>query len=260
MIDLPVLLVLCLSALVAGCMNSLAGGGTLLTFSALLVVLAPLGPEAGVVANATSTVALLPGSVAGAWGYRREMARGRPWLLLLSGPSVVGGILGTLLVTRLNPAYFDALVPWLLLLAGLLFLGDTLLRRERPAQVAPAKPSPHARVGLVLFQFAVAVYGGYFGAGIGILMISALALMGVGHMHQLNALKTVLAALINAMSVVVFVVERKVDWNYAWPMALAAIVGGYGGARGALLLPARRVRWLVIAIAFGVAVYFFAGR
>jgi uncharacterized protein len=257
MLDSPEMLaLLCVSALAAGAVNSLAGGGTLLTFSALLVVLAPLGAEAGVLANGTSTVALVPGSMGGAWGYRRQLARTRRWLLLLVGPSLVGGGVGTLLVTRMPPEYFDHLVPWLLLTAAVLFLAQSLVRissADRPA-------SPMSRWSLVLlmiFQFGVAIYGGYFGAGIGILMLSALALMGLGNVHEANALKTVLASCINGVSVIVFVMDGKVDWRYAPPMALAAIVGGYLGAHGSQLLRPTVVRWIIVAIAFGMTGYLF---
>jgi uncharacterized membrane protein YfcA len=256
--DLSLFAVLCLCALAAGAVNSLAGGGTLLTFPALLVALEPLGAvEASVVANGTSTVALVPGSFAGAWGYRRQLEQTRRWVGLLLGPSLAGGALGALLVTRLDPRYFAALVPWLLLSAGLLFLADTVLRRAPAADVPPRPPTPATALTLVFFQFGVAVYGGYFGAGIGILMISSLALMGLGHMHQINALKNLLAVGINGVSVLVFALEGKVVWQYALPMAGAAVLGGYLGARVAQRLRPRYVRWLVIAIAFGLAVVFF---
>src|SRR5580704_1151737 len=114
---------LCVTALIAGGVNAIAGGGTLITFPALL---AALGPAAGVLANATSTVALVPGSLAAAWGYRRQLSDARRWLILLIGPSLVGGVIGSLLLTRLNPAWFDALVPWLILVATLLLLIDSL--------------------------------------------------------------------------------------------------------------------------------------
>ena len=114
---------LTLSALVAGAVNAIAGGGTLITFPALLAILTPVyGPTAAVLANATSTVALVPGSFAAAWGYRRMLSDARRWLALLIVPSLVGGVIGSLLVTRLDPRYFDALVPWLILVATLLFL------------------------------------------------------------------------------------------------------------------------------------------
>jgi uncharacterized membrane protein YfcA len=250
---------LCLSALVAGAVNSLAGGGTLLTFPVLIAALAPsLGrDEAAVVANATSTVALVPGSLAGAWGYRREIPAARRLLLLLAGPSVVGGIIGSLLVTRLDPKYFAELVPWLLLTAALVFLVDTVVGRTRSVDRLSKPPTRGATAVLILFQLGVAIYGGYFGAGIGILMISSLALMGVGDMHRMNALKTVLNACINGVSVVVFIADGKVHWPFALPMTVAAILGGYLGARLALRIEPRYVRWAVICIGFGLAALYF---
>jgi uncharacterized membrane protein YfcA len=247
---------LCLSALAAGAVNAMAGGGTLLTFPTLLAVLSPLGPaEAAVVANATSTVALVPGSLAGAWGYRTEMRQVRRWVPLLIGPSLAGGAVGALLVTRLDPHYFAALVPWLILTAALLFLGQPLVARLTGPR--PATPSAGAVAAVAAFQFLVAVYGGYFGAGIGILMLSALALMGLADVHQMNALKALLAVGINGISVVVFVVDRKVCWRYALVMAAAAIVGGYLGARTARRIPPRIVRWLIVLVGFGLAAYLF---
>ena len=251
---------LCLSAMAAGVVNSLAGGGTLLTFPMLVLALTAKGlsrDEATVVANATSTVALVPGSLAGAWGYRREMSAARRWLLILTGPSLVGGVIGSLLVTRLPAKYFAELVPWLLLLAAVVFLADTLLGRYRRPRLDEAQPSLAAIASLVLCQFLVAVYGGYFGAGIGILMLTSLAMMGVGDMHRMNALKTVLNGCINGVSVLVFVNDGKVNWTFAIPMAIAAILGGYVGAWGALRVPPRYVRWAVIVIAFALAGYYF---
>jgi uncharacterized membrane protein YfcA len=260
MLDAPEkLLLLCASALAAGVVNSLAGGGTLLTFSALQIALGDLGPaEAAVLANGTSTVALFPGSLAGAAGYRRQLGQARRWLLLLVGPSLLGGGVGTLLVTRLPAQYFADLVPWLLLVAALLFTAQSVTGKKQDADLPPSNPSPGALVLLALFQFGVAIYGGYFGAGIGILMLGSLGFMGVGNVHQMNALKTVLASCINGVSVVVFVYDGKVQWQFALPMAAAAIVGGYLGAHGAQRVSPRVVRWIIIAIAFGLTVYYFA--
>jgi uncharacterized membrane protein YfcA len=244
-------LLLCLSALVAGVMNSIAGGGTLFTFSALLAVVDP------VVANATSTVALVPGSLAGAWGYRDEMRASSRWLALLIWPSLLGGVVGSLLVTELDARYFSALVPWLLLTAALLFLLQPAVARLAGIRPERTVPTAWTLAGVVVFQFLVAVYGGYFGAGIGILMLSSLGLMGIGNIHCMNALKTVLAVCINGVSVAVFVAERKVEWRFALSMAVAAIVGGYVGARVARRLDSSVVRWVVILIGFGLAAHFF---
>src|SRR5438445_5771536 len=217
---------LCLAGFAAGVMNSIAGGGTLLTFPTLLTVVPP------VVANATSTVALVPGSLGGAWGYRRQLRAASRWLAVLAPPSLAGGLVGSLLVTRLPPSYFDALVPWLILVATLLFMAQPLALRLTGGR-PPGPPSGRTVVAVTVFQFFVAVYGGYFGAGIGILMLSALGLMGLADIHRMNAVKTVLAACINFVSVVIFAVEGDVDWLLALVMAAAAITGGYLGARTA---------------------------
>jgi uncharacterized membrane protein YfcA len=252
---------LLLAALAAGAVNSIAGGGTLLTFPALLAGLASLGAaDAAVVANATSTVALVPGSLAGAWGYRREMQRAGRWLYLLVGPSLMGGVIGALLVTRLDSAYFAALVPWLLLTAALLFLAEFLLPHKSTTNSKQRPPSANATACILLFQLVVAVYGGYFGAGASILILSALAALGVGDVNQMNALKTVLGSCINGISVIVFIAEQKVAWCYALPMAAAAILGGYLGARMALVIQPRHTKLLISTIGLGLAVYFFLRR
>jgi len=252
---------LCLAALAAGAVNSIAGGGTLLTFPALLAGLSPLGAaDAAVIANATSTLALVPGSLAGAWGYRREMKRARRWLYLLIGPSLAGGVIGALLVTRLDAAYFAALVPWLLLTAALLFLAESLLPGRSAVDSRQRPPSAGAVTGILVFQLVVAVYGGYFGAGASILILSALAALRVGDVNQMNALKTVLGSCINGISVVVFIADQKVAWHFALPMAAAAILGGYLGARLALVIQPRYTKLLISTIGLGLAAYFFLRR
>jgi uncharacterized protein len=248
---------LCVTALIAGGVNAIAGGGTLITFPALLAALTPVyGSATAVLANATSTVALVPGSFAAAWGYRRQLSDARRWLILLIGPSLVGGVIGSLLLTRLNPAWFDALVPWLILVATLLLLIDSL-RPRRPAGPERAQQAGWPLVGLIAFQLVVSIYGGYFGAGIGILMLAALAMMGIGDINRMNAVKTVLTVAINGVSVVVFVLEGDVLWKYGLPMAAASILGGYVGAKLALRVHPRRVRFFVIFIGFALASYFF---
>ena len=243
---------LCLAAFAAGAVNSLAGGGTLLTFPVLLSVVPPT------VANATSTVALMPGSAAGAWGYRRELGGGRHWLLLLGGPSLFGGLVGSLLLVLLPPSVFAFLVPWLLLTASLLFLLQPALGRFVRVHASGGLPGPGVRRGVVAFQFLVSVYGGYFGAGIGILMLSALSLMGLGDIHRMNAVKTLLAALINGVSILVFVARGIVEYRYGLVMAVAGVLGGYAGAHFGRRLPRVLVRWLVIAVGLGLSAYYFA--
>ena len=244
-------MLLCVSAFLAGIVNSIAGGGTLLTFPALMAILP------AVEANATSTFALVPGSIAGAWGYRREMSASGKWVVLLLAPSLIGGLVGTLLVTELDPKYFQLTVPYLILLATLLFMSQPLLGRWVGIGKSQTEPKQKTLVMLVVFQFLVAIYGGYFGAGIGILMLSALSLMGVTDIHRMNALKTLLAGCINTVSVLVFICFGKVDWQYGFAMAAAAIVGGYTGASVARRMNRTLVRWIVIAIGLSLSAYYF---
>jgi uncharacterized membrane protein YfcA len=240
------------SAAAAGAVNAVAGGGTLLTFPPLEAAL-----KSAAAANATSTVALLPGSVAGAAGYREELRAGRQLVGLLLAPSIVGGVLGAGLVVW-RPAAFAELVPWLITTAVVLFVLQQplsrYLRKHRPDHA----PGPLGRAGLVLFQFLVATYGGYFGAGIGILMLTSLSLMGVPDIHRANGIKTFLAAVINAASVGVFLWGGLVNWPVAGLMAAAAVVGGYAGARVARRLPPGVVRGVVIAIGASLAAYYFS--
>jgi uncharacterized membrane protein YfcA len=188
------------------------------------------------------------------------MKRARRWLYLLVGPSLAGGVIGALLVTRLDSTYFAALVPWLLLTAALLFLAESLLPEKAAADSKPRPPSAGATAGILVFQLVVAVYGGYFGAGASILILGALAALRVGDVNQMNALKTVLGACINGISVVVFVADHNVAYCYALPMAGAAILGGYLGARLALVIPPRYTKWLISAVGVGLAAYFFLRR
>jgi uncharacterized membrane protein YfcA len=257
------LVFLCISAFLAGVMNSVAGGGTLLTFPALLAALAPLGPAAGAMANGTSTVALVPGSYAGALGYRKELWECRRFVIRMIVPSFIGGYIGAWLVGK-YPDTFNLLVPWLILTAALLFVIQAPLSKwvKKRAAAEGTQPEHHEpswfiQALVIAFQFLVAVYGGYFGAGIGILMLSALGFMGVGDIHRMNAVKTFLASAINTASVIRFIPDSLVNWNYALPMMVAAILGGYVGARVARRLPASYVRYAVIVIGFGLSAYYF---
>lgn len=244
---------LCGSAFLGGAVNSIAGGGTLFTFSSLLTILSPVS------ANATSTLTLLPGSLAAAWGYRPEVMASRDHLARLLPPSLVGGIVGALLLTRLPEHVFATLVPWLLVTAS------TLLLLQKPiarwvGTVPHGKPSPGTLAALVSFQFLVGVYGGYFGAGIGILMLSSLAFLGIPDIHRMNSVKNILASVINGVTAVIFVLSGVVVWKYALPMAGAAIAGGYLGARVARRLSVTLVRAIVVAIGFSLAIYSWLAR
>ncbi len=247
---------LCAVAAVAGAINSVAGGGTLLTFPALIGALGG-SAEAAVIANATSTVALFPGSLAGMVGYRRELWEARSWVKLLLLPSLAGGLVGSLLVIWLPAESFKALVPWLILTAATLFWLQPRIARAIGLGAGEDTAGPQ-NVGLVTgFQFCVAVYGGYFGAGIGILMLTALALIGMHDIHRMNGLKTLFASAINGVAVIVFLTSGKVDWPFALSMAVAAVGGGYGGAHLARRLDRNFVRRIVVIIGFTLASYYF---
>jgi uncharacterized membrane protein YfcA len=248
--------VLSVAAFVAGAINSVAGGGTLITFPALVSVLGH-DPLSQVIANATNTVALCPGSATGAWAYRRELGAARGWLQLLLVPSVLGGIAGAIALVRAPENVFALLVPWLILGATLLFLLQPSIARWTGIGRPQPSPSTMRIVATLAFQFLVALYGGYFGAGIGILTLSALALMGLSDIHQMNAVKTVLATSINGVAVVIFIVQDKVDWQLGLPMIAAGMLGGYLGARVARSLNRNLVRRVVIAIGFCLAAYYF---
>lgn len=245
-------LLLAASAFLAGAINSVAGGGTLLTFPALVGAGLSLP-----IANATSTLALFPGSFAGSWGYRRELRTVRRFLWKMLPVSVVGGAIGAVLLVQ-YPNAFKVIVPWLILTAVVLFLiQPKLTRYVRKHEHDHAPVGTSMTVGVVAFQFLVAVYGGYFGAGIGILMLTALSFMHVGDIHHMNAVKTFLAAMINAVSVVIFIAEDMIRWEYAAVMCVAAIAGGFLGAHFGRRVPAAYIRWTVIVIGFAVAGYSF---
>jgi uncharacterized protein len=251
---------LCLAALLAGIVNALAGGGTLLTFPALVAALGPrYGVAAAVIANGTSTVALAPASFSSAWAFRREIDKVRRWLVLLIPPSLIGGGLGSLLVIANPEKYFALLVPWLILSAATLFaLQPLLIRRIASGDpLAHHEPSAKAVFAIIIAQFFIGVYGGYFGAGIGILMLSSLGIMGMTDIHEMNALKTVLAGCINGVAVLIFIWNDKVEWPLALAMMAASILGGYLGARFGRKLKQQYVRWFVIAVGFGLAAFYF---
>lgn len=245
-------LLLSIAAVLAGMVNAIAGGGTLLTFPALQFVLAT-----SVAANATSTVALLPGSVASVWGYRRELAEVWNWAWLLTLPSLIGGCLGAWFLLWGGEAVFKPLVPWLILLAALLFLLQPAIARifQQHKNVGP--PKGRLLVVIIACQLLIGIYGGYFGAGIGILMLSSLSFLGLSSIHHTNAIKSYLACCMNGVSAAILAWQGQAVWLPALVMAAAAIVGGYFGARLALRMKPIVVRRVVIAIGFSLAAFYF---
>lgn len=241
-----------MAAFLAGAINSVAGGGTLVSFPALIW----LGLNS-VTANATSTVAIWPGTVGSAWGYRRELRDAEPRFRVLIVPSLVGGITGALLLRWTPPAFFDRLVPFLILFATLLFMAQEPVQRMLNTADAEAHKSTKWLVGALLFQLGVGIYGGYFGAGIGILMLAALSILGLHDIHEMNSLKVIFGGSINGIAAAYFIWAGMVSWSYVLIMAVAAITGGYGGAGAARKLGRTTVRRIVIAIGFGMAVSLF---
>ena len=246
------------SAVVGGGLNSVAGGGSFLTFPTLVVT-----GVGSIRANATSTVALWPGSVASVGAYRRELGA-VPHVKELSAISLVGGLLGAVLLLRTPAATFSALIPYLLLVATLLFAFNSKIKSTFGKLFASAdrgmSRSSRVPVALVVAQLVIATYGGFFGGGIGILMLAALGLLGLENIHEMNALKTVLASCINGIAVVTFIVARAVEWRQAVIMLVGAIIGGYLGASTARKLDQRVVRGFVIAVGCAMTIYFFVWR
>lgn len=232
------------AAVLAGAINSIAGGGTLISFPALMWA----GRNA-IVANATNCVALWPGSFSAAIGYRHEMKSLRRWLLLLFIPAILGGGLGAFLLLRTPIKTFEHLVPILIFGATvLLALQEFISRKLGLVARAHENPTRGWVIFVFAFQFCVGVYGGYFGAGMGILMLAALGLIGLTDIHQMNGLKNLLAVAINGVAAIYFGIYGAVDWHAGLLMAIGAIAGGYLGAFAARKVGRRFVRGAVIAI------------
>jgi uncharacterized membrane protein YfcA len=235
----------------AGAMNALAGGGTLVTFPALLFLGLPAK-----IANATSTVALVPGGVASFAAYRGELRGHRAWLSTLFVPSLVGGAAGSLLLLATPERLFSAMAPALVLLATLLFAlqGRRRAASESASEVEAPRPATGGRrLGAIVAQTGVAVYGGYFGAGIGILMLAILGGLGLRNIHAMNGLKNFFGIAINGVAAAIFVASGSVDWPSALLILAGAVPGGFAGARFGQRIGQRRTRQLVVAIGLSVA-------
>ena len=247
MADPATLALLVLAALAAGAMNAVAGGGSFLTFPSLLLAGVP-----PIAANATNTVALWPASLSAAYAFRRDLRHERRVLLLFGLASLAGGLAGALLLLRTPERTFTALIPWLLGGATLVFaFGPRLTRRFR-------ERGAHAPLWAgVAVQLVIGVYGGYFGGGIGILMLAALAALGMTDIHAMNGLKNILGAAINGVAVLAFVLAGVVAWDVAPFMLAGAVAGGYAGARVSKRVDPRFVRGFVIAVGATLTAVFF---
>jgi uncharacterized protein len=232
-------------ATVGGAINSLAGGGSFIVFPALLFAGVPPIP-----ANATNSVGLWPASLASAIAYRRELRGLGRQVVSLGTAALGGGLAGSVLLLRTPEHSFVKLIPWLLLFATVLYsFGGTIRARARHV-----KPSLWMAV---LAEFVISVYGGYFGGGMGIMMLAVLTLLGMTEIHRMNAIKNVLVTLINGMAVVLFTVAGVVWWAQASVMIAGGISGGYAGVAIARRANTKYVRGAVLVIAWGMSAYFF---
>lgn len=246
---------LCFAAFVAGGINAIAGGGSLLSFPALLQV--------GVLpvhANATNTVALLPGQITAAAAYRRELPRYRTMLPVLLSAAFVGGLLGARLLLATRQQTFLRMVPWLLLSATLLFaFGPTLQQRmfqgKHDSHATGLRPL--ARILLPIGIFAISLYVGFFGAGAGLLIMATLSLAGIDSVHEINALKTIITSTSNTIAAATFIIYGAVLWRYGAAMMIAGSVGGYLSARAARKHKPRGIRAVVVTMGCIVTIYFF---
>ncbi len=213
-----------------------------------------------ILANATNTVSLSPGSIAALHGFRRELRGLRKWIVWGTIPSLAGGILGAVLLLHTPSATFAGLVPWLILFATALFAvsGPVNAWSRRRSGGADAGVPAHPRwLPLMLYQLGVSIYGGYFGAGIGIMMLAGLALAGLTAIHRGIALRNYYAILINGVAAVWFIVFGVVSWPDALVLTAGQVLGGFLGARTARALPATTVRAFVVAVGVAMAVALF---
>ena len=248
----PDILVLLLAGLLSGALNAVAGGGTFFTFAALMAVGLP-----PITANASSSVALAVGSVASAAAYRRELAQLWRGALWLSMASAAGALIGALILVALDNITFRGLVPWLLLVATIIFALGPRIARLTGVEEGDTPTLGRRLAGLVI-QFLTAIYGGFFGAGMGFLMLASLGLTEGTQYHGINAIKQILAIVIQGVAIVVFIRGGVIDWPPALIVMLAAICGGYFGVGVARKVPGPVMRGFVIATGSILTAYYFA--
>jgi uncharacterized protein len=243
-----------LAAIVAGAINSVAGGGSFISFPALLFTrMAPIS------ANATNTAAMWPGTIASTVAYWREMSQPRVRKLLppLLLTGFVGGVIGATILLKTPQATFMRMVPWLLLGATLLFVASGKITGWVRAQGEHRHRRSALFVGGLALELVVAVYIGYFGAGAGILVLAVLALLDVGNIHAMNGMKSLLVSSVNLVALALFIRARVIVWPEAMVMLVGAIAGGYGGAYYAQKVSPVLIRRLVIVVGFSMSAYFF---
>ena len=253
------LAVVCALAVLAGMANAIAGGGMLLVFPALVGLGVP-----PIIANATSTVALWPGAITSMWGYRRELTGARAWAYRFAIPSIIGGVAGALLLLATPEQRFKALVPWLVLAATLIFAAQKPLVRwlAKEGGIIPHAQVVHADGSLaapttafLVVQFVIAIYGGYFGAGAGIIMLGVLGFMGLTNIHQMNGLKNWSALCFNGVAIATFAIGGVVDWTLVLALGSSAALGGYLASRMAQRVPQAAVRVVITVMGLTYVVW-----
>ena len=244
-------LILFFAGLIAGVINAIAGGGTLITFPALIFYGLP-----SVGANATNTVGVLPGIMSSLWGYRRELMTQTRWVWRFTITSLAGGFIGAYLLLHTGEARFREFDPYLILFATLLFTFSGQISRWLQVEAQVVEKSRHAVALAIAFQFCVAIYGGYFGAGIGIFMLAALAVMGLKDIHEMNALRICLGVMLNAVAAIYFIASGLIFWTEAGLIAAGTITGGYAGPYIARAVGVKVIRVFVSITGFVMGLYF----
>jgi uncharacterized protein len=245
-------ILLLIASMMAGALNGIAGGGSFISFPALIFVgLPPIN------ANATNNTGTWVGYLASLYAYRHDRGVRSPDLLRLVCISLAGGIIGSLLLLKTPQAVFAKLVPYLLLVATVLFALNPLFKQLQQKRFHPVRRSKVALVGLPLLQLAITIYGGFFGGGVGILLLAMFGLMGMEDIHAMNALKTLLSTCINGIAMLTFVVSGAVFWPHAIVMGMGTLLGGYWGVYYVRKVDPRWVRRFVILVGLGMTVYFF---
>jgi uncharacterized protein len=240
------------TAFLAGGLNAVAGGGSFITLPALIFTGIP-----PIAANATNTTAMWVASLASVGAYRRDFAVERRVLVILTIASFVGGTLGSIALLYMPPDVFKKLIPYLLLLATFVFIFGETCKKWVQSGVKAGQKQPPKMIYLVIAQLSIAIYGGFFGAGAGILMLAALTLFGWKEMNTMNALKSFLGTCFNGIAVLLFIFAGLVAWPQAVLMSIGGSLGGYVLARFARKLPPRIIRWFVSIVAVGMTTYFF---
>lgn len=245
--------VLFIAAIIAGVLNSVAGGGGLITFPALLIAGLP-----SISANATSTIASWPGCIASIGAYRKELQAQRRVCLLFGSVSLVGGMLGAILLLSTPSVAFDQLVPYLLLFSTLVFaFGNSIATRWHLTLGEVGTDSWYPLLKASLIQFCIAVYGGFYGMGISFLMLATMGMLRMKDIHEMNALKVLLLICVDSFAILTFLFAGVIAWSPAVLMMVGTVIGGYAGAYYARQLQPNLVRGFVITVGFGMTCYFF---